>query len=325
VALLTAPAIATDGAPAFQEVFEVLRTNLTGTTETELNAAAVNGLLTNLRGRAALVDSAISTNAGLARFTVIDRIIGVAQVRELSLQLAGKLTENFQAAAATNKLKGLVLDLRFAASDDYAAVVSVAELFVTKDRALLDWGNGLVKSSSETAAIDVPVAVLVNRETLGAPEALAGVLQETGQALVLGNPTAGRAFAGREFELASGHKLRVASTPVKLGDGAEIPATGLKPDITVMVALDAERQFVAEPYGLGLSGSVSTNTLPARPARSRRPSEAELVRERREITNQVDIPLTRDTPSQKPVIIDPVLARAVDLLKGLAVVRGNRS
>jgi hypothetical protein len=52
-----------------------------------------------------------------------------------------------------------------------------------------------------------------------------------------------------------------------------------------------------------------------------------LVRERREGTNlnTDDFTAVRDREPEKPLIRDPVLARAVDLLKGLAVVRRARS
>jgi len=323
VAIFTGHARAANGVPEFREVYELLRTNLTGVSEAELNEAAVNGLLANFRGRASLVNTTGPTNAALAKFFVIDRSVGVARVGQLNSNLALDLLANVRATGVTNKLKGLVLDLRFAAGDDYAAVVTLAELFVAKDRALLDWGNGLVKSSSEAAVIEVPVAVLVNQETLGAPEVLAGVLRESGSALVLGNPTAGRARAGREYELGSGYKLRLASAPVKLGDGSEIPPTGLRPDITVAIPVEQEKSRIADPFGPSVSLPVSTNVPTARPARSRRPSEAELVRERREATNQTDVAPVRDAQPERPVILDPVLARAVDLLKGLAVVRGK--
>jgi hypothetical protein len=56
-------------------------------------------------------------------------------------------------------------------------------------------------------------------------------------------------------------------------------------------------------------------------------NEAELVREHREggsrVTNAA--PRLRDEEPQTPVVSDPVLARALDLLKGLAVVRQSRS
>lgn len=319
-------ALAADAGPEFREIYELLRTNLTGTTEAELNQAAVNGLLGELRGRASLVGvMGDSTNPAVARFSVFDRSVAVARVGQFDSRLAPALVANFSAVTATNKVKGLVIDLRFVAADDYAAAARVAELFVAKDSGLLDWGTGLVKATAEKPAIEVPVAVLVNRETLGAPEALAAVLRETGRALVIGNASAGRALAGQEFALAGGRRLRVAVTPVKLADGTTIPTEGLKPDITVAVTLEQEKAFLAQPFASLMTNAGSTNAPSSRPARSRRLSEADLVRERREGTNDLENPPAREAVAEKQVLSDPVLARAVDLLKGLAVIRGARS
>jgi hypothetical protein len=60
----------------------------------------------------------------------------------------------------------------------------------------------------------------------------------------------------------------------------------------------------------------------------RRPrfNEAELVRERRDgVALDTDASAEKEVEPDKPVVQDPVLARALDLLKGLAVVRHTAS
>ena len=137
---------------------------------------------------------------------------------------------------ATNKLDGVILDLRYAAGDDYASAAATAELFVKKEQPLLNWGNGMVRSKDKSDAISLPVAVLVNRQTAGAAEALAAVLRETGAGLILGSRTAGQAMIAQEFPLKNGERLRIATAPIQLGDGSTLSEQGLKPDIAVEVA-----------------------------------------------------------------------------------------
>src|SRR5207249_12336882 len=134
-----------------------------------------------------------------------------------------------------SKLKGVVLDLRFSAGDDYQSAAAVADLFIPKEHPLLDWGSGVVKSRNKEDAIRIPVAVLVNRDTAGAAEALAAVLRETGTGLILGGKTAGQAMIAQEFPLKNGDRLRIATAPVQLGDGSALSAEGVKPDIAVEV------------------------------------------------------------------------------------------
>ena len=103
------------------------------------------------------------------------------------------------------------------AGDDYASAAATAELFIKKDQPLLDWGTGMVRSKENSDAISLPVAVLVNRQTAGAAEALAAVLREAGAGLILGSRTAGQAMIAQEFPLKNGERLRIATAPIQAG------------------------------------------------------------------------------------------------------------
>jgi hypothetical protein len=178
------------------------------------------------------------------------------------------------------------------------------------------------------------VAVLVNRETAGAAEALAAALRETGAGLILGGRTAGQAMVAQEFPLKNGERLRIATAPIQLGDGTAMSEQGLKPDIAVEVSLEDERGYYEDAFkttdktnlvasgGLSLTNQASgTNHLVRRP----RFNEAELVRERREGVSESDLTALRVHEAEKPMVQDPALARGLDLLRGLALVRQTRS
>jgi len=49
----------TNPAPDFKEVYELLRTNLTGITDENLNRAAIEGLLSRFPGKVSLVGGAV--------------------------------------------------------------------------------------------------------------------------------------------------------------------------------------------------------------------------------------------------------------------------
>jgi hypothetical protein len=320
--------------PDFQEVFELVRAHLPGVTESELNRAAVEGLLARLEGRVQLAGAAggaTETNApALAEARLLENEVAWFRVARVADGLAGELADRLSQWSASNRLAGVVLDLRFAGGDDYAAAAAVADLFLTDEKPLLDWGQGVARSAKKFNALRLPAAVLVNRETSGAAEALAAVLREVGAGLILGNRTAGRARTWTEFPLRNGQRLRIAAAPVKLGDGTPLPDGGLKPDIDVAVAPQQERALYENPYGsaadtnLLASAGAETGADTNRPARRFRPTEADLVRARREGRILTNEPPAREPAPMRPVIRDPVLARAVDLIKGLAVVRAAR-
>jgi hypothetical protein len=134
----------------------------------------------------------------------------------------------------------------------------------------------------------LPLAILINADTTGAAAALATILRGAGDGLVFGGATA-----------------------------------ALTPDISVKVKIADERKYLENPYA-ALAQS-ETNASPATNNYSPfidHTSEADLVREKiKDGEQDEDSMPPRPTEPQKPFIHDPVLARAVDLIKALAVVR----
>jgi C-terminal processing protease CtpA/Prc len=217
-----------------------------------------------------------------------------------------------RALAVTNKLTGVVLDLRFAGGDDYAAAQDAAKLFSAKKNPRL------------------PLVVLVNHDTRAAAEALAAELRVAGAGLILGSVTAGQAALFKEYVLRDGSRVRLASEAVKLSDGSAVSLAGVKPDIAVEVSAADEHRYFDDAYSVLTNApqkvtsvtnvvSTATNKPP-----HKRMTEADLVRKHREgLSEEEDdnAPASREPASDKPALRDPALVRAVDLLKALAVVR----
>ena len=329
----------TNPAPDFKEVYELLRANLPEATDGALNRAAVAGLVSQFPGKVALVGGSTAGSSGpqngsaLGKSAVIENNVVYFRVSRVTGSLSGELGPAGRALMATNKVAGTVLDLRFAGGDDYAAAERTAELWAAKN------------ASRPVAG---PLVVLVNGGTSGAAEALVAALRKAGAALSIGSPTAGAAMTFKEFALKDGERLLIATTPVKV-DGQALPSGGLKPDIAVAVNADDERAFYANPYGPLAQNSFPTQAV----SNSFLPfidhtSEADLVRQKQSDGGTVrarDAELPRTHPLggqnddsdgdegaammpvaglQKTVLRDPVLARGVDLVKGLAVVREAR-
>jgi hypothetical protein len=136
----------------------------------------------------------------------------------------------------------------------------------------------------------LPLAILVNGETRGAAENLAADLRTARAGLVFGS------------------------------------STEIKPDIAVTVKTGDEKKFWENPYAASAPGetnwSAATNEFSPFIDHT---SEADLVRAKIKDGDEDEnsAPAARPAPAE-PVIRDPVLARAVDLIQGLAVVRQSR-
>jgi len=156
-------------------------------------------------------------------------------------------------------------------------------------------GNDLAAAKAAAAlfaARKQPLAILVNGETRGAAAKLAEDLR---------NERAGLVF----------------------GSGAP----DLKPDIAVTVKAQDERALFKNPYeATTLSGTNATAATNSFSPFIDHTSEADLVRSKIKDGEQDEDSLpAQPSEPKKPFIHDPVLARAVDLIKALAVVHPSRS
>jgi hypothetical protein len=138
------------------------------------------------------------------------------------------------------------------------------------------------------AAKKLPLAVLVNGQTRGAAVTLATTLRAARAGLVFGSTSA-----------------------------------AVKPDISIEENPGDEKKFFDNPYA-----APTTNEIAALPGTNDylslvdHTSEADLVRAKIKDGDEFENPPPPHAAGpQKPVIRDPVLARAVDLIKGLAVLR----
>lgn len=320
-------------APDFQQVFELIKQNLPDAAEGELNRAATEGFIGKLSPRVTLVragEKSETASLGLTRSNLFDNSVLYLRVGGLAPGLDETIKTVWEQFSPSNKAGGVVLDLRYAKGDDYSVAVSVARLFLQAKQPLLDWGEGMAEAMEVGPLGTCPVVTLVNRETSGAAETLAAVLRGVGRGLILGARTAGKAGVVKEFALANGDRLQIVTRAIRLGDGSEIKATGVVPDIEVEVSPSAEKVYYEDPFALpqlgaqtsagGLAGSRTNQ-----PLRRPRYGEAELVRDRRQ-----GLPVDADAARQRaepeaPQLQDAVLVRALDLLKGLAIVRQTRS
>ena len=227
---------------------------------------------------AAQISSRADTPAtALAKAGVLENDVLYLRAGHVGKNLAEEIQSAQGALAATNKIIGTVLDLRFADGDDSDAAKAAADLFAAKK---------------------LPLTILVNGETRDAAVRLAELLRNAREGLILGSATGGTKSWG----------------PVQ-------------PDIAVKAGLDDERDLMENPYATPApnetnSPAATNNLLPF----VDHTSEADLVRAKiKDGDEGENPPPPRKTEPPKPFIRDPVLARAVDLMKGLAIVRAPQS
>ncbi|MFT6617907.1 MAG: C-terminal processing protease CtpA/Prc [Limisphaerales bacterium] len=291
----------------FDEIFQLIKTNLVDSNAEEFEKATVRGLIRRFQGDVQLLRKKQQPEQYdgelLAKPKVFGDGIGYVRVKHVATGLAEAIqltVEEF------DSLSGLLVDLRFAGGGDYSAAVAAANQFIDADGTAIIVGQQHLRTQLNTNAISTPVTVLVNGETTGAAEVLAALLQEHNVGLLIGNQTAGEMKVFSEFEIGGGSRLRIATDRVRLGNGTAI--LKLDPDIAVDVSSAAEKVFLGDDI-----------VVPRKNSNRSKLNEAELVRRLKQRNNPEAKVDKTEIPNDPAEIIDPVLARALDLFKGLSV------
>ncbi len=100
---------------------------------------------------------------------------------------------------------------------------------------------------SDAACIDIPMAVLVNSDSYSSAEYFAGLLQEAGRAVVVGEKTTGKGRAQSTLELSNGGALHISTMEYFLPSGRSLAETGVEPDIECVLEDDAAKELI---YGI---------------------------------------------------------------------------
>jgi C-terminal processing protease CtpA/Prc len=342
--------------PALRQTTEIIsalksnyvdREKLDGKT---LDDATVAGILEALGSGATIVSSEpVATNSQktatheansvgpIARTEVIDPNIGYIRIADVSDSAVTALDIGL-AKLTEEKANGFVLDLRFADGTNYTAAAEIASRFVSRGEELFtlkssEKGAKVFHASAETkpvgsaAGLDLtaaPLVLLVNAETRGGAEALAGALRAHDRGIVIGSKTAGTAAAWKDVKLSDGQVLRLATAKIVLpakdeenGKPVNLFPNGITPDVTVKINAKVERDAVL---------TVETNqtlTASLQPRLQKKGlTEAELVKAFRGQAVDTSITSTnKDTEEESDIqnVRDVVLQRAVDILKGIRV------
>jgi carboxyl-terminal processing protease len=130
--------------------------------------------------------------------------------------------------------KGLILDLRNNPGGGLDATVKVADMFLDGGIVLTQVdrdGNKTEYDAKSGVVTDVPVVVLVNKNSASGSEVLSGALQDHGRAKLIGQQTFGKGSVNHLRQLSNGGALYVTIARWLTPNGTLIEGVGLTPDI----------------------------------------------------------------------------------------------
>ena len=239
-----------------KEILDKLRTNYVDSralTNDELNQAAIKGLLAKL-GPGVRVQTRAEFARAIPvrpfRYDVVSNRFSYIRLGTLKDNTLTQL-DNALGESRSRNVEGLVIDLRTVSEDsDYDLANSIISRFVGNGEPTFDLiTKGTTEPKKFTSQLNPlyqgPIAVLVDTQTAGAAEVIAGVLKTKERALLIGQTTAGRAVKYKTEPLGN-LLVSVAESEVQITGLPLIFPAGLVPDIAVNVAQDTENQVLAE-------------------------------------------------------------------------------
>lgn len=131
---------------------------------------------------------------------------------------------------ATGELKGLVLDLRDNGGGIIDEAVDIVGLFVPKGtkvvetKARMNELNSIMYTKHAPVDTELPLAVLINRQSASASEIVAGTLQDLDRAVVIGKRSFGKGLVQATRDVGYGNFIKITTAKYYTPSGRNIQA-----------------------------------------------------------------------------------------------------
>ncbi|HVA11646.1 MAG TPA: S41 family peptidase [Stellaceae bacterium] len=185
-------------------------------------------------GAPRLIDIHALPPAEILAARMIAADVGLIELRMIS-EDAGPRLRAALARLAKAGARSAILDLRNNGGGVLEGAVDAAALFLPRGtpicRARRSDGDDELVRSRTSRPLDLRLAVLANRGTASSAEILAAALQANRRAVVIGEPSFGKAVAVRYGAAADGAPAIVDMVEVMTPEGARLHGRGVVPDI----------------------------------------------------------------------------------------------
>jgi len=169
---------------------------------------------------------------------MLDNEIGYLKIIQFQGQ-TGQEVEKALKGLESKGMKKLILDMRNNPGGILDASVDVSSMFLPKDK-LVVYLQGRQTTdrrdyltSGSLMARDYPMVVLVNTGSASASEIVAGALQDSKRAVIVGTQSFGKGSVQTVFPLEGGGGIRLTTAKYYTPSGRSIQNVGITPDIEV--------------------------------------------------------------------------------------------
>jgi len=162
-------------------------------------------------------------------------------------------------------ITSLILDLRDNGGGFLDQGILVADEFLSSGNIVFQRARGVTQrlASASPAAFDLPMIVLVNKNSASASEIVAGALQENDRALVVGEQTFGKGVAQNVISLSDGGQLIYVAFEWLTPKRRSIAKEGITPDVQAedtrfgnVISVDGQGAKPGQTVGLVVDGET---------------------------------------------------------------------
>ena len=160
--------------------------------------------------------------------------VGYIRIASFSENTSKEFKENYDKLAAEG-MKGLIIDLRSNPGGLVTSCVDIANMVVPKGDvvSIIDKSGNKEVYVSELEETKYPIVVLIDENSASASEILAGALQDTGAATLVGNKSFGKGSVQIVLPLLAGDAVKMTIAKYYTPSGRSIDGTGIEPDVKV--------------------------------------------------------------------------------------------
>ncbi|HNQ92375.1 MAG TPA: S41 family peptidase [Alphaproteobacteria bacterium] len=214
-----------------------------------------------------------------------------------------------------DKLIGYVIDLRNNPGGLLDQAIAVSDAFLEQGEIVSTRGREEKDIKRDNAlpgdlAGGLPIVVLINNGSASASEIVAGALQDHHRAVIMGTRSFGKGSVQTVIPISGDGALRLTTARYFTPSGRSIQGKGIDPDITVEMA-KVEKLSEMGFHEEDLKGALSN------PNGEQKPSQPAPANDN-EIGDKKD---GKDADQQSETDKDYQLSRALDLLKGLSLMK----
>ncbi|MEO0539768.1 MAG: S41 family peptidase [Cyanobacteria bacterium P01_A01_bin.105] len=183
-----------------------------------------------------------------------DMRVGYIRLSEFNAHAAEQMQTAIETLGEEENVEAFVLDLRNNPGGLYQASVEISRMWLRRGqivRTVYREGESEAITANRTSLTDLPLAVLVNNQSASSSEIVTGALGDNDRAVVVGNPTFGKALVQSLHGLADGSGIAVTVAHYYTPNGTDISRKGIIPDVQVELSDQERRTLLQNPNLLG--------------------------------------------------------------------------